>query len=86
MLRLWRCHFEALEPQEALEEAPSHDLSTLSTFLRPQREDDRVTNMRGPGPVGPLDTLAHALLTSLYIVIDLDADAPSSPEGRRIRS
>ena len=70
--------------QEASQRSPSHDLSTLSTFQSLQKEDEGVIRTRGPGPAGPPDTLAHALLTSLYIVIALDADAPSSPEGRRI--
>ena len=40
--------------------SPSHDLSTMSTFWSLQKGDDPVIRTRGPGPAGPLDTLAQA--------------------------
>ena len=50
----------------APQRSPSHDLSTMSTFLSLHKWDGGVIRTREPGPGGPPDTLAHASI-DIYI-------------------
>ena len=74
--------------QDPSRRSPSQDLAALPTFQSLQKGDDRVSNSVEPGlsraRADPRTRSRARFFRSLYIVNALNADAPASPEGRRI--
>ena len=74
--------------QEPSRRSPSHDLSALPTFQSLQKRDEGVRSSREPDVSRARSaprTRSRTRFLYLYILVsNLNADAPSSPEGRRI--